>query len=69
MATTAKRLDILMKQTVVQSKSLDEMTYEKGATRIVPGSQNGQWPKDTLNDDESFGTLNNEIYAECPAGS
>ena len=48
---------------------LDEMTYENGATRIVPGSQNGQWPKDTLNDDESFGTLNNEIYAECPAGS
>ena len=48
---------------------LDEMTYENGATRIVPGSQNGQWPKNTLNDDESFGTLNNEIYAECPAGS
>ena len=39
---------------------LDEMTYENGATRIVPGSQNGQWPKDTLNEDESFGTLNNE---------
>jgi ectoine hydroxylase-related dioxygenase (phytanoyl-CoA dioxygenase family) len=49
--------------------AFDDMTVENGATRIVPGSHKGPWPRDVLNDKETCGVIDGEIYTECPAGT
>ena len=49
--------------------SFDDMTVENGATRIVPGSHKGPWPREVLNTEEAYEVIEGEIYAVCPAGS
>ena len=48
---------------------IDDMTVENGATRFVPSSHKGPWPRDVLNDKEACGVIDGEIYTECPAGT
>ncbi len=48
---------------------IDDMTVENGATRVVPGSHKGPWPRDVLNNGETRAVIEGEIYAVCPAGS
>ena len=47
--------------------SLDDITSENGATRIVPKSHKRAWPKELLED--LFAPVKNEVLAICPAGS
>ena len=48
---------------------IDDMTMENGATRIVPGSHKGPWPRDVLDDKGTRAVIDGEIYTECAAGS
>lgn len=47
--------------------AIDAMTIENGATRLVPGSHKGPFPKEVLADPKE--TVAGQIYAVCPAGS
>ena len=47
--------------------AIDEMTKENGATRLVPGSHKGPWPRDVVSDPKA--DIPGERYATCPAGS
>ena len=49
--------------------AIDDMTIENGATRLVPGSHKGPWPRDVLNEEEARDVIDGEIYTECPAGT
>lgn len=47
--------------------ALDDLTEQNGATRLVPGSHQKPWPKNTLKDAKE--AVEGEIYAICPAGT
>ena len=47
--------------------AIDDMIEENGATRVVPGSHKGPWPKEVLDDPRAI--VEGEVYAVCPAGS
>ena len=47
--------------------AIDAMTFENGATRLVPGSHKRSFPRDVLTDPKAL--VAGEIYATCPAGS
>ena len=49
--------------------TFDDMTVENGATRIVPGSHKGPWPREVLDTKQAYEVIDGEIYAVCPAGS